>query len=218
VPEVAALVDPATARVMPSVLQIKPSSPDSALSAHQDSSLVDETHSHGLYAWVALTDSGVDDGPLFVLPGSHRWGRWPRAASPVDELAGLHHAIERWSRVLEVRSGQVVLFDNAVVHGSLANRSGRTRLAASCAVVPAAAELVIHRTVDGHPGALRLWEEASDTATAGPVSTWAATTETTAPGVGPAALSAVCALDRLLRPRPPGRALQRVAPAGSGAA
>ncbi|MGB6058708.1 MAG: hypothetical protein WBF71_10620, partial [Microthrixaceae bacterium] len=46
-------------RLRGSALQIKPPSRSSELNSHQDSSLVDERRWLGVYAWIALDDTGV---------------------------------------------------------------------------------------------------------------------------------------------------------------
>lgn len=111
-PALGPLVDPAAARLRPSVFQMKPPSPTSDLQAHQDCFLVDERRSFGVFAWVALTDVGLDAGPLYVVPGSHRHGTWKRISSTTDQFARLHEVIHRHARALEVSAGQVILFHN----------------------------------------------------------------------------------------------------------
>jgi hypothetical protein len=142
VPAVAAHVTPEAA-VGPSVFQCKPPGPEGRLSAHQDAFLVDERRDFGLHAWVALTDITLRDGPLFVLPGSHRYATWTRISAPGDQLGGLHDAIERHARTLEVRAGQVVWFDHATIHGSLENQGDDLRVAVSAFVVPSRRQLTI---------------------------------------------------------------------------
>lgn len=142
VPAVAALVTP-DAVVGPSVFQCKPPGSEGRLSAHQDAFLVDERRGYGLHAWVALTDITLRDGPLFVLPGSHRYATWTRISSPGDEFERLHGAIEHHARALEVRAGQVVWFDHAAIHGSLENQGSDLRVAASAFVVPSRRQLTI---------------------------------------------------------------------------
>ncbi|MCU1368908.1 MAG: phytanoyl-CoA dioxygenase family protein [Ilumatobacteraceae bacterium] len=142
VPAVAALVTP-EAVVGPSVFQCKPPGPEGRLSAHQDAFVVDEREDYGLHAWVALSDITLRDGPLFVLPGSHRYATWTRISSPGDEFGTLHGAIERHARVLEVRAGQVVWFDHATIHGSLENQGNDLRAAVSAFVVPSRRQLTI---------------------------------------------------------------------------
>lgn len=142
-PEIEKMVDRKRSRVLASVFQLKPAGPSSGLAPHQDSTLVDERRWSGAHAWVALTRSRAEDGALFVVPGSHRFARWPRVANADDEFVAYRNELMRSARVIEAEPGQVVLFDHATIHGSLPNRGGSTRVAASCVVIPAAADLLV---------------------------------------------------------------------------
>ncbi len=148
----------ADARLRASVLQCKPSSPASGLAPHQDGFLVDERSAYGLNAWTALTDITIDDGPLVVLPGSHRYGSWARVSTVTDDLEHLQTTIERHSRLLELRAGQVVWFDNATIHGSLINEGGAMRIAASAVAVPRSCPATVPVPVGDRPVDAQLYE------------------------------------------------------------
>lgn len=166
VPAVSGLVDLDRARVGPSVFQVKPSSPQSGVRSHQDPFVVDERTSFGVSVWTALTEVGVEDGALIVLPGSHRYACWKRVATTTDDLDGFHEVIERHARAITLRPGQSLLFDQALIHGSLVNRSGATRIGASAVVVPCASDLTIPMPVDGpSPGSIDLYRMEVDRAT-----------------------------------------------------
>jgi hypothetical protein len=84
---------------------------------HRDSDygLPDANDSRIVVAWIPVTEAGGAAGSLAVIPGSHRDRR---VALPSQ--AALH---ER-SVEIEARPGDVVLFDNGLLHGSTPNRSG----------------------------------------------------------------------------------------------
>lgn len=146
------------ARLRASVLQCKPPGPASGLAAHQDGFLVDEHTAYGLNAWTALTDMTIDDGPLVVLPGSHRYGSWPRVSTVTDDLEAVQATIERSLRLLEVRAGQVVWFDNATIHGSLINEGDAMRVAASAVAVPRSCPITVPVPVGDRPIDADLYE------------------------------------------------------------
>lgn len=135
-----------------SVFQSKPPGPAGGLLAHQDSFLVDEAAGYGLNAWVALTRISSNDGPLFMLPGSHRYANWIRVSTADDDLAGMHAVIERGARILEVEPGQVVWFDSATIHGSLVNRGSALRLAVSALAVPVSVPITVPVVAPGRSG------------------------------------------------------------------
>jgi hypothetical protein len=212
VPQIAQLTEPDRASVLPSVLQVKPSGPLSALPAHQDSSLVDESRQFGAYVWVPLTRSRRENGAMFVLPGSHRYARWPRAASEEDELHRLHGVIRRHARLIEVESGQVVIFDNALIHGSLANLSGSTRVAASCVVVPNQVDLRVAMADTDDPGMLQIHRfRAQQDGVATSCGEEPTPCPRTAISAGPVAFEGVCLVNDVLRLRAPGPRTRRSA-------
>lgn len=166
VPRVAELVDPDVISVGPSVFQVKPSSPHSGIRSHQDPFLVDERRSFTVSAWTALTDVDEECGPMIVLPGSHRFARWNRVATTTDDFDGYHHVIERHARMVTMRPGQVLLFDSALIHGSLVNRSGRTRFGASCVLIPRHEPITApEASPAGPPQTARLFHLGTDRAT-----------------------------------------------------
>jgi len=122
-------------------LQVKPPSPASALNAHQDSSLIDETRWPGVYGWIPLVDTDEHNGGLFVVPGSHRFANHHRTLSVPWQFAGYEDVLTGYAVHLEVPAGAVVLFDSATVHGSPVNRSGGVRYACNNFAYPAGASL-----------------------------------------------------------------------------
>lgn len=210
VPALRPLVRPDTTRISPAAIQYKPAGPDSGLRSHQDASLVDERVAVGVVAWVALTDIAAEDGALLVLPGSHRYGAWPRVSTTTDDFEHLRPAIERHSRVLPVRAGQVVLFDNALIHGSLVNRGAGPRIAVSAIITPEDVRVTIPvATGDGVPTHAIL--RGSDRhrpldQPSPPVSEWEdlGTVALRPLTFGPRGLDAACRLHALLCPGAPG--------------
>lgn len=123
---------------------------DSALVIHRDWTYVDERRFRSVSFWMALDDasSALGNGPIQVLPGSHRY---------IDEYRGPHTPAWHWHCEdeirrhlvdVDVRAGQVVVLDNALVHASGTNRSDRPRLALTFLAAPRQASL-FHAVADG---------------------------------------------------------------------
>jgi hypothetical protein len=108
---------------------IKPSSDQSALNPHQDSSHVDERHGFSVYAWIPLMDTDEVNGCMYYLPGSQHWGIDQRSLNvpwPLSEIE-----LELWPLMVPIpmKAGQVLFFHSALIHASSNNLSGQTRLA-----------------------------------------------------------------------------------------
>lgn len=101
---------------------------------HQDERFIPTRDRSLVGAWIALDDATIDNGCLWVLPGSHRTGRLfptrPHARSdefdPSDEAYGFDDSD---AVPVEVEAGSVVFFNGYLLHRSLRNRSDRTRMA-----------------------------------------------------------------------------------------
>jgi hypothetical protein len=83
---------------------------------HQDAvySLPDAHDSRIVVAWIPMTEVGGERGTLSVIPGSHRERRRPPPAP--EEL--LERKVD-----LVARPGDVVFFDNWLLHGATSNQS-----------------------------------------------------------------------------------------------
>jgi phytanoyl-CoA hydroxylase len=121
-------------KLMQSILFIK-SAGKPGQAWHQDESHI-PTRDRSLTAvWLALDDATVDNGCLWVIPGSHRRGvLYPtreRADTRFDgtpEAYGFPHDAEEAVPV-ELPAGAALIFDGYLLHGSLPNRSARLRRA-----------------------------------------------------------------------------------------
>ncbi len=99
----------------------------------------DGTHS-GLYlsptvsAWVALSDSTAENGCMRLIPGSHRLGRLPHAASAAaDNLLKNSDEVqvevdEAAARDVVLRAGEMSLHHYSIIHGSNPNLSDAKRV------------------------------------------------------------------------------------------
>jgi phytanoyl-CoA hydroxylase len=102
---------------------------------HQDESHI-PTRDRSLTAvWLALDDATIDNGCLWVIPGSHRRGvLYPtrhRADPRFDstpEAHGFPHDADEVVPV-ELPAGAALIFDGYLLHRSLPNRSARLRRA-----------------------------------------------------------------------------------------
>ena len=101
---------------------------------HQDERFIPTRDRSLVGAWIAVDDATVDNGCLWVMPGSHRNGYlWPTRGhdDPVefdqsDQAFGFD---ESAAVPVEVPRGSVVFFNGYLLHKSHRNRSDRYRRA-----------------------------------------------------------------------------------------
>lgn len=101
---------------------------------HQDERYIPTRDRSLVGAWIALDDATVDNGCLWVVPGSHRTGYlFPtRAHDEPDEYDTADQAYgfdESDGVPVEVRAGSVVFFNGYLLHKSLKNRTNGFRRA-----------------------------------------------------------------------------------------
>ena len=110
-----------------------------AIPAHQDWSHCDETKHDSLMCWIPLCDVDEHNGTLGFIDGSHRYFDYLRvfpysvAKTPVD-CHGMK--LLRHLNMVRMRAGDVVVFNNRVIHGSLPNARAERRTALSFALQP----------------------------------------------------------------------------------
>lgn len=145
-------------RLLPGNFVVKWPGEKSGFGLHQDLTLVDESRYRSCEVWCALDDVTRDNGALWVVPRSHRWR---------DHLRGIHafplvcngleeRVVRRHARPVEVKAGEAIVFDHALVHFSFPNPSYRRRVAATIDLIPAQARHV-HYVGDGQ-GELACYE------------------------------------------------------------
>jgi beta-hydroxylase len=124
----------------------------SELYIHRDWMYVDERQGHRTYvAWVALQDIDGHNGQLRVLRGSHRLDPSLRGTDLVASWIDRVDVIEPRLLSVPVKAGEVVVFDNALVHSSFPNHTDEPRVVAAVGLRPSAAPLVHFRRHDeGH--------------------------------------------------------------------
>ena len=117
------------------------SEPASAMPLHQDPAFVDEMLWASGNIWIALRDVGPEDGPLWVVPGSHRLNRGWRAFNQPFAYPALESRLRDMAVPLYMRRGEAVIFPHSLCHFSPPNRSALPRLAAGGLLVQAGAPL-----------------------------------------------------------------------------
>ncbi len=131
---------------------IKPNSPKSRLEPHQDSCVIDESETYGIFVWMPLIDTDNINGSLYVLPRSHLWGNYLRSQHIPWAFRKLHKKLWKHSIPVHVNKGDIVFFDTALIHSSEVNRSNEFRVAMDGALLPKNTKLVEFLLEDDNMG------------------------------------------------------------------
>jgi hypothetical protein len=129
VPNLKQFFHPDSADFMGGVFVVKPSTNMSELNPHQDSSHVEESCFISVYAWCCLSDVTVINGALHVIPGSHRFGNSQRSLNVPWQFEPFVQTLWKYAVPVEMKAGEVLFFDSAMIHCSPANKTDEMRLA-----------------------------------------------------------------------------------------
>ena len=122
-----------------SVIRVKlPEDSRSSIPWHQDSHYYNERrtgtfeanteHMRVVTAWVPLVDADLDNGCLWVIPGSHRWGFLAGARAETGKVL-IPEDVERRGTPtpLPMKVGDIVFLTNLTLHASKVNSTDRVR-------------------------------------------------------------------------------------------
>lgn len=130
---------------------LKPPGDQSSLSPHQDSSLIDETKFAAVYGWVALQDTTIENGCMHAIPGSHLWGNHYRSLDVPWAFEKYTDLLLEYSQSIEMKAGELLLFDTALIHGSYPNKSNELRAALNLFFKPKSAEMMHYARFEDTP-------------------------------------------------------------------
>lgn len=122
---------------------MKNSGEQSIKPSHQDWSFVDEAKHQGIGLWCPLIDVNEVNGALGVIPGSHNYFFNRRGTGTRTEYEEVSQYLEKnLFKFLKMKKGQVLIFDNRLIHFSKPNLSKQERIVAGCATVDKDAQII----------------------------------------------------------------------------
>lgn len=107
---------------------VKSPGPESGMCVHQDMSLVDESRFTGINIWVPLVDLTIENGALFILPGSHRLFPTYRGSSIPEFFSPVMDEMLDYLQPVLINAGEAVFFDQSIIHFSPPNYSDKIRI------------------------------------------------------------------------------------------
>jgi ectoine hydroxylase-related dioxygenase (phytanoyl-CoA dioxygenase family) len=109
---------------------------DGEIEAHQDFNFVDESKHTAFNLWCPLVDTSIENGGLFVIPGSHLVFRTQRGPNLPKALTQYNQLLRRYAKFISLREGQAIIFDHKLVHYSPPNNTDHTRVAIQSVLKP----------------------------------------------------------------------------------
>lgn len=121
---------------------VKHSGPKSEFYLHQDSTGLNEWKHSPLSLWMPMKDAAIENGCMWVVPGSHKWFSPYRGISFPSMFDDHRELLKPYLIPIEVKKGEALIFDNRIVHLSGANLGGRPRVVVMSGIFPQDAELI----------------------------------------------------------------------------
>jgi non-heme Fe2+,alpha-ketoglutarate-dependent halogenase len=112
------------------------------LSWHQDASYWPLTPSKTVTVWLAIDDADEENGAMQVIPRSHLNGQIPFERSTAEEqniLSQTVHNVQQFGDLpvsINLKSGQISLHSDLLLHGSKPNTSARRRCGLTIRYIP----------------------------------------------------------------------------------
>ncbi|HNL81961.1 MAG TPA: phytanoyl-CoA dioxygenase family protein [Chitinophagaceae bacterium] len=133
------------------VLVIKFNKDKKEFYAHQDIPLVEETLAPTTYAWIPTTDINDQNGALLVLPKSHKWFRWQRTHDQsYSPLKNIREEVLNYMKPIYLNKGDLILFDNSLIHASAPNFSNEIRVAMNTGIAPNNFDLIHYQKIENN--------------------------------------------------------------------
>lgn len=109
---------------------IKHKQSDGGIEYHQDSTLLLNSNIEAHYGvWIPLQNTGEKNGTLSVLKGSHVWNNEIVSTSIHWPFYEYKDKLIEMSEHLVLKMGEIVIFDNRLIHSSTVNVSDQDRMA-----------------------------------------------------------------------------------------
>jgi ectoine hydroxylase-related dioxygenase (phytanoyl-CoA dioxygenase family) len=142
--EIAQMCQTDTLRIWHDQIQYKPPITGGSTAWHQDHPLWPIIQPADLVsAWVALDDATIENGCMWMVPGSHKWGDHQKYLTSDEQFMPVHKQPEllpEGAQVkavpFEIKKGQVGYHHSLTWHGSPRNQSERKRRAIAVHYMP----------------------------------------------------------------------------------
>jgi hypothetical protein len=109
---------------------------------HQDWNVVDETQFLAAHIWIAMQDTGEENGGLFLVKGSHQFFDNYRSGSFGIPFIDQTEKAKPYVTSMKVKRGEAVVYQQSLFHGSYPNKTREPRLTCLCSIRPVSAPML----------------------------------------------------------------------------
>jgi len=103
---------------------------------HQDTTAIDEFRFSPLSLWIPLHEITPKNGALAVIEKTHWFFSPYRGVSFGFPFKKINNTIKKYLKPVYMKAGEVMCFDNRIIHNSMANTSDQLRIAVICGIFP----------------------------------------------------------------------------------
>jgi hypothetical protein len=121
---------------------VKVSGPKSEFYLHQDTTGLDEWKYSPLSLWIPLQDVDETNGCLGAIPYSQHFFTPYRSISFPAPFDNIQSTVKQYLQPLDMKAGEMMIFDNRMLHHSYSNLSGKDRIAVICGLFPKEAKMI----------------------------------------------------------------------------
>ncbi len=127
---------------------IKSQGSEGKMEPHQDWTVVDESEFSSVTIWIPLEDVDATNGALSVIRGSHKLSSMVRSPFFENPLSEINDLLINDLELINLKRGQAIIFNHALIHSSGVNYSTNDRVALTYGFTPKEAQLIFY-TKDG---------------------------------------------------------------------
>lgn len=111
---------------------------------HQDPTFVDEAQCKSFDIWSPMIETNEKNGALYMIRNSNRFfpGYRGYTCAQYDYNDIRMEIQEKYGTILRMKPGQAVIYDTAMLHFSYQNETDQIRVAYTCLVGPAEAQMI----------------------------------------------------------------------------
>lgn len=142
---------------------VKYSGPKSGFCLHQDTTGVNEDKYSPISLWIPLDDVSVQNGCLGLIPYSQHFFSPLRSISFPLPFDNIQNEVKKYLMPIPLNKGEILIFDNRLIHDSYVNLSQKHRIALICGLIPQEAQITTcHKPSYEYGGKVELIQHEDD--------------------------------------------------------